>query len=260
MASKMSPSPDSSEPPSDARWARPVSALELNTAPRGTMNLNVHGRHLTGPLQGFGQMWQKTYKVRLTGATVSPDEVIRTWKTNFPYYWPKGSHFYAPFAGIVPGEVALINQSGPGNLPFFSTGVMIIYVDDEAFTFMTPEGHPFAGFVTFQAYVEDGVTVAQAQVLIRANDPLYELGFRLGVLHKGEDMVWHTMLTRLARAFGVEGSIIQKVTCIDSRVQWSKASNIFFNAGIRSMIMLPVVWMRKLLRGANREAGRQASK
>ena len=36
------------------------------------MNLNVEGRQVVGPLQGFGQMWQKTYTIRLSGASVSP--------------------------------------------------------------------------------------------------------------------------------------------------------------------------------------------
>jgi hypothetical protein len=31
------------------------------------------------PLQGFGQMWQKTFRIRLNGAQVKPAEVIKTW-------------------------------------------------------------------------------------------------------------------------------------------------------------------------------------
>ncbi len=64
---------------------------------------------------------------------------------------------------------------------------MVLYSDEESFTYMTPEGHPFSGWITFSAYEEeDGTTVAQAHLLIRANDPLYELVMPLG-LHKVED-------------------------------------------------------------------------
>jgi hypothetical protein len=78
----------------------------------------------------------------------------------------------------VPGAVALL-----GGL----SGVMVLYSDEESFTYMTPEGHPFFGWITFSAYEkEDGTTVAQAYLLIRANDPLYELVMPLG-LHKVED-------------------------------------------------------------------------
>ena len=32
-----------------------------------------------------------------------------------------------------------------------STGVMVLYADEESFTLMTPEGHMFAGWITFSA-------------------------------------------------------------------------------------------------------------
>ncbi len=37
------------------------------------MNLNVEGRQPASPLQGFGQMWQKTFKMRLSGVDMTPD-------------------------------------------------------------------------------------------------------------------------------------------------------------------------------------------
>ncbi len=46
--------------------------------------------------------------------------------------------------------------------------------------------------------------VAQAQVLIRANDSLYELGFRSGG-GKNEVRFWEHMLVALAAHFGVNG-------------------------------------------------------
>ena len=61
-----------------------------------------------------------------------------------------------------------------------STGVLVLYADDESFTLMTPEGHMLAGWITFSAEARDGVTVVQIQALERTNDPLYELGYVLG--------------------------------------------------------------------------------
>jgi hypothetical protein len=61
--------------------------------PAEAVNLNVEGRRLTGALQGFGQLWQKTYKVRLTGAGVTPKEVVRVWKEEFPSFLPPHSRF-----------------------------------------------------------------------------------------------------------------------------------------------------------------------
>lgn len=41
-----------------ASWARKVDRLEVS--PRdGVRGTNVAGRRLTGPVQGFGQMWQR---------------------------------------------------------------------------------------------------------------------------------------------------------------------------------------------------------
>ena len=57
-----------------------------------------------------------------------------------------------------------------------STGVMVLYSDEESFTLMTPQGHMFAGWITFSATERDGATVAQVQVLMRAADPICELG------------------------------------------------------------------------------------
>jgi hypothetical protein len=236
-----------SAPRDAAYWAKSVSKMEVGEVPPEAINLNVHGRQAMSPLQGFGQMWQKTYRLRLSGASVQPTKVIKTWKEHFPEFWPEGNRFYGPLTGIAPGEVAVLNIAAPGGMKL-STGVRVIYADDESFTFMTPEGHMFAGWITFSAHEEDGATVAQVQALIRANDPLYEMSFRLGFGHKAEDEFWHHTLKSLATNFGVEGSVQQESTVVDPRMQWSQAKNIWYNAGIRSffyMLMAPF----RLIRG-----------
>ncbi len=61
-----------------AYWAKPTNRLKVDGS-AGTPGLNLDGRQVVGPLQGFGQMWQKTYRVRLSGAGQSPIEVIKVW-------------------------------------------------------------------------------------------------------------------------------------------------------------------------------------
>lgn len=242
--------------PRQSGWATPVSKLKVVDLPPGAVNLNVEGRQVMGPLQGFGQLWQKTYKVRLGRAEVSPEQVITTWKEHFSEFWPQGNSFYAPLTKIQAGEVAVLNLAGPGGLkgpgglPMISTGIVVVYADDESFSFMTPAGHMFAAIITFSAYEEDG-TVAQVQALIRANDPLYELLLRLGIGHKMEDEFWQETLRALAAHFGVSGYIQQQVTCIDPRVQWSQARNIWHNAAVRTgiyILMSPLRWIGKVLK------------
>ena len=87
------------EPRDMAYWANQASYFKVAKVPTGALNLNVEGHKAVGPLQGFGQLWQKTYQVRLKDAPVTPAEIIKTWKENFSQFWPKGNRFYAPLTG-----------------------------------------------------------------------------------------------------------------------------------------------------------------
>ncbi len=236
------------EQPRDAvYWAEQTAIFKVTQIRTGALNLNVEGRHGLSPLQGFGQMWQKIYRVRLSGVTVSPVEVIKIWKENFEKFWPKGNRFHAPLTGIAPGEVAILRII-PGGMPL-STGVMVLYADDESFTLMTPQGHVFAGWITFSAYAdaESDSTIAQVQLLIRANDPIYEIGLRFGG-HKAENKFWEHTLTALAEHFHIAATVETQVTCLDPRVQWSEFRNIWQNAAMRTMLYTmsaPVRWVRR---------------
>jgi hypothetical protein len=229
----------------EGAWAKPVEHLEVGDLPDEAINMNVDGRQLMGPLNGFGQLWQKTYSVRLSGADASPTEVISVWKADFPGFWPEGNRFYGSLTGIAPGEVAVLNLAGPGNMAL-STGIMVIYVDDESFSFMTPQGHIFSAMITFSAMEEEGDTVAQVQALIRASDPFYEMGCRVGVVHKNEDAFWKGTLENLAAYFGVDGQVKQNVILVDNKIQWSKAGNIWHNAAIRTALNMPVRAARRI--------------
>ena len=227
-------------------WAKPVAHLEIAGVEPGSAAINVAGRRPTSPVHGFGRMWQKTYRIRLEGADVEPAEVIAVWKRDFPTFWPKGNRFFAPLAGIQPGEVAVLDLTMPGGLKL-STGVLVLYADEESFTLMTPEGHMFAGWITFSAFDDGGVTAAQAHVLMRASDPLYEMGMTFGG-HRQEDRHWAHTLTALAAAFGVEGEVATETVCVDRRRQWGKAGNVWHNAGIRSGMYTAMAPMRLMTR------------
>ena len=218
----------------ETSWARSVSRLNVGDVPDGAVNRNVDGRRVTSPIQGFGKMWQKTYRVRLPADRVSATELIATWKQHFPEFWPDGNSFYSPLTGIEPGEVALLNMTLPGRMKL-STGVMVLYADEESFTLMTPQGHMFAGWITFSATELEGETVAQAQVLMRASDPIYEVGLTLGG-HRQEDAFWQHTLTQLAAHFGEPCEVDTQVVCVDRRRQWSKWGNVWHSAAIRSTL------------------------
>ncbi len=240
-------SSDSSEPagtqqPRDAAyWARQSANLRVSEAPVGAINLNVDGRTVAGPLQGFGKMWRKTYSAQLTGCDVTPQEVIATWKAHFPEFWPKGNRFYIPITGIAPGEVALLNLRA-GGMPL-STGVLVLYADDESFTLMTPQGHMFAGMITFSAESGPTCAIAQADVLMRASDPIFEMGLQFGG-HRQEDIFWQHTLTALATRFGVQRPQVEtRVVCVDPKRQWRYMGNVWHNSALRTLLIALWGWI-----------------
>jgi hypothetical protein len=243
---------EEAQPRDAAFWAKWVERLEVSDVPEGAANVNVQGRREVGALQGFGKLWQKTYRVRLTGAEVTPEEAVKHWKERFPEFQPPNSRFYPSMAGVAPGEVLFISAS-VGGVPVY-TGVRVIYADEESFTVMTPEGHPESGWNTFSAYQdEDGTTVAQIQSLARANDPIYEIGFRI-VGSTTQERIWTHVLKSLAAHFGVNEPVSLEKVCVDPKLQWSYVKNVWQNAGARSMLYTIAGtgrWVRSLMRRRN---------
>lgn len=219
------------EPRDADNWAEPVRQFRVEDVPEGAFKGNVDGRRPTGPLQGFGQLWQKTYHVSIPGPT--PEEVIATWKERFDDFWYPSNTFYAPAGGIAPGAVALIGGGkGPTRV---TTGVRVIYADERSWSYMNPEGHPWAGLITFSAHEEEGSTVAQIHLLVRANDPLYEAGFRIYV-SRLEDRIWSHTLSRVAAHFGSAQTVSQKTHLVDRRRQWRQFGNLWKNSAIRTLL------------------------
>ena len=139
----------------------------------------------------------------------------------------------------------------PGRMKL-STGVMVLYADDESFTLMTPQGHMFAGWITFSATERDDETVAQAQVLMRASDPIFELGLTLGG-HRQEDKFWNHTLSSLAAHVGYpDAEVDTAVVCVDKRRQWSRWTNVWHSSAIRSTVYMMGAPVRAVRGGARR--------
>jgi hypothetical protein len=229
-----------------ANWARPVERLSA-AGVAGAKDDAVTGKRVSGPLQGFGQLWQKTFTVRLEGIDTTPEAVVATWKAHFPEYWPKGQRFYAPLSGIAPGEVALLEiQPVPGAPVRLSTGVLVLYADDESFTFMTPEGHTLSAWITFSARRDGDVTIAQAQALERPSDPFDDLAYKFGG-NRQNNKFWEATLRNLAINVGVPVPVVEiQSTCIDSNRQWRYWRNVRNSATVRSARRTLTAPVRKL--------------
>ena len=122
---------------------------------------------------------------------------------------------------------------------------------------MTPEGHLFAGWITFSAIEQEDSTVIQTQVLMRASDPISELGLVLGG-HRQEDMFWDTTLRNVAAHLDVtDVEVDTAVVCVDKKRQWRRWTNIWQSAAIRSSIYMMGAPFRAL-NGKNRRKKQQA--
>jgi len=231
-------------------WAKPVLRLSEPEMPPEAINRNMKGRRVVGPIEGFGQLWQKTYRLTIEKQGLTAKEVITTLKQKLPAFQPPFNHFYPTKAGIIPGEVVAIDSSTPGGP--VSTGVLVLYADDVSFTFMTPQGHPESGWVTFSAYEKDGKITAQIIGLARANDPVFEAAFRT-VGSKMQVKIWKHVLVSLAEYLGVPPDVMVEPRCIDKNLQWSQLGNIWYNAQIRTIFYMPFRGLGKML---NRSKGK----
>lgn len=237
----------------EGTWAGPVSRLNVERVPEGVTTINIQGRQAIGALQGFGQLWKKTYKVRLVGVEKTASQVMQTWKENFPRFQPAGNRFYPPVEGVEPGKVMFIDSplpivpplyNRPGVVPMTS-GVIVLYADDESFSVMTPEGFPVAGWNNFSVYQEDENLVAQVQSFERGSDPIYEFGFRFMGGAARQEFIWVHVLTELAAHFGVRAQVTMARECLDPKLQWSHARNVWKNAGVRTTLYTlaaPIRW------------------
>jgi hypothetical protein len=212
----------------EGEWAAKVDRLHVDDD-RKAVAFNVEGRRVAGPQQGFGPLWDRTFSVVL-GDAISPELLVKDWRQRFGTFWPKSATFYGSITAIQAGDVAPLTASG------ITTGVLVIYADDTSFTYMTPEGHMFAGMITFSARSEpDRGTVAEIRMLVRPADVLWVMVWPIG---KGmEGTFWKGTLTNLAAAHDVTGVAVQEVTvCVDRGLLWKNWTNVFRNGALATVL------------------------
>jgi pyruvate/2-oxoglutarate dehydrogenase complex dihydrolipoamide dehydrogenase (E3) component/anti-anti-sigma regulatory factor len=239
------PSPTGATPLDLDFWAKPIARLSVPDMPAEAINRNMNGLGIAGPVDGFGPLWQKTYRLMIDKPGITPEEAIRTLKQNFPRFQPTYNRFYPTSKGIQPGEVVAIDSSTPGGP--VSTGVMVLFADASSFTFITPQGHPESGWVTFSAFREAGKVVVQILGLARANDPIYEGAFR-AIGSQMQIRIWKHVLTSLATYLGVPADVTVRSLQIDSHMHWNQATNVWYNAQIRTLIYMPFRLMGRAIK------------
>jgi len=214
----------------------------------GLEPINIEGRRAVGPSAGFGQMWEKTYTLAFAPGGPSPERVVAHWKSRFGDLWPEKNHFHARSA-MAPGDVGVARLALPGGFEV-RTGMFVLCSGDRSFTLLTPQGHIFAGWITFSADREQGRTVVRVQTVLRAGDPLYEIGMLFGA-HGREDQFWTATLQNLGREFGESHPVRLRRVRLDPRRQWRKATNTWYNAAVRTQLYRLAAPLRRLRRPAS---------
>ena len=212
------------------------------------MNINVQGRLPTGPVKGFGRLWDKRYRLRIESGAPDPREIVSLWKAEFPDFWPGGNRFFpANGAAIAPGTVAVLNLRLPGGL-VVATGLMVLYVSDTSFSFISIQGHIISGWITFSSFREGTATIMQVHPLFRPSDPLMELSLPPRRRRAGRPV--------LASDAGQPGRAARRprgnraARCSSGCLASSGASagNIGLSAPIRSSFYMPFHVLKKALR------------
>jgi hypothetical protein len=84
--------------------------------------------------------------------------------------------------------------------------------------------------------------------MARATDPIYEFAFRFLGSSDQQEKTWHHVLKALAAHYQVAGEVKMYKTCLDPKVQWKQAKNIFKNAAITTFfyhLAAPFRWAKR---------------
>jgi anti-anti-sigma regulatory factor len=226
------PSAAGQTPQHTAGWLAGPGQLKLPPVPRGAIGKYVAGRYPQGPAQGFGTLWEETYRLMLGKIAPSPEEIIARIKAEYTSLMPPQNRAYLPPEGIVPGAVVLTEMQLRSGV--ISTALQVLYADAVSFTLITPQGHQGSGWVTFAAYQDGGNRVLQIQGLARAADPLDEITFRLSKVRRRE-RVWRYFLQQVAARAGVTPLITAHQVCLAPHLQWSQLGNLRYSARCRAL-------------------------
>lgn len=192
---------------------------------------------------GFGELWRKTYTLRLEG-NVDPEELVTRWRSEVSSFWPNSTHL-ASRGRMARGRGLLLHVATP--VGHMETALVVESLSPRSFQFGTMRGHMFAGTVTCSAGVDDSGGYAEVLTLFRTSDPLFEIGFKLGG-GKYEDWFWTNTLGNLAKTLGVHGRVLLRRERLDRRRRWQNALNVWSNAAIRTALAAlgrRTAWMRK---------------
>ncbi|MGQ9655056.1 MAG: FAD-dependent oxidoreductase [Thermodesulfobacteriota bacterium] len=233
----------SAQPQDQDFWARPVETFPGLGLREEALDLNLKGRRVSAVMTGFGSLWQKTYELRVHGLHLGAEELMGIFRENFSRLQAPFNRFHTGPSGLKPGAVLAIHSKTPGG--YISTGVMVLFADPCCFSLITPQGHPEAGWMSFRALVEKDTPVVQIVGFGRASDLFFEVAYRV-LGSRMQVKTWTHVLAALAEHLGVQADIRIREERVDSRFQWGRATNLWMNAQIRTLLPWNTMRVRRL--------------
>ena len=176
-------------------------------------------------------------------------EVIADGSCASRSFWPEGNRFYGPLTGIAPGEVALHRHGDarPRHAVHRRAGALrrrgVVHADDAAGPHVRRLDH------LQRRGGRRRTPLVQAQVLMRASDPLYEIGLTFGG-HRQEDRFWARDADRARRPLRARRRGRHRASCAST----AAASGA---AGTTSATAPPCAPARVRARRRRRRAGRR---
>ncbi|NJM05781.1 DUF1990 family protein [Candidatus Gracilibacteria bacterium] len=174
------------------------------TPPEVPRHLSWRGRKLQLPADGDGPLFHRQYRVDITGATVSPDALFTQIVRDLPHFAPEALAKFKKVKGETAkmrvGDEYDIEILGPWN-----GSVRVSDVEHNAFTFVTLEGHPEAGQISFR--LEPNGLTLRFSILswARSRDMLVGLGYQQAQVGKEvQKEVWVEFCERVVKASGGE--------------------------------------------------------
>ncbi len=151
---------------------------------------------------GWGPAFHRRYRVRITGARCSSEQLVtalredpnRAAPTEFAHF-ERGDD---ATGWLRPGDELLVRMPGPWNGP-----VRVVHASPTSFRLATLDGHLEAGQIEFRAAPEDGRLVFEIESWARSGDRLSQLLYqRLRMAKEVQLHMWTSLLERVVELSG----------------------------------------------------------
>ena len=151
---------------------------------------------------GTGPAFHRRYRVRITGARCSPEQLVTTLREDpnrvAPTEFARFERGHGASGWLDPGDELLVRMPGPWNGP-----VRVVHASPTSFRLATLEGHLEAGQIEFRGGQDDGALTFEIESWARSGDRLSQLLYqRVRMAKEVQLHMWTSLLERVVELSG----------------------------------------------------------